>query len=95
MMELTESTSAPKSAPTSTPVHVPIPTSSTFCFLLGHLCLWVGVLLVIFNLAASARGFLLTGLSAMVSSALWFAVATLLRQQAVTNHLLERIANKA
>lgn len=93
MIELTESTSAPTTAPASGP---DTPISSVFCAVFAHLGLWGGMLVILMLLAEGAKSpqAAVTALSAMLSSLPLFAIAAHLRQQAVTNHLLEKIANK-
>lgn len=91
MIELTESTSEPTTAPASGP---DTPTSSVFCAVFAHLGLWGGMFVILMSLITQSPQAAVTALSAMLSSLPLFAIAAHLRQQAVTNHLLKKIANK-
>jgi hypothetical protein len=70
------------------------PTSSSFCYFFAHIGLWVGLFVALGSIIDKSSGALAIAVSAMSSSLLLFAIAAHLRQQALTNHLLEKIANK-
>ena len=83
------------SEPASEPVSEPaIPISSTFCYFFGHLNLWGGAVLAFFAIIPNTRISFSLALWAMSSSLPLFVIAAHLRQQAVTNQLLEKIASK-
>lgn len=74
--------------------HPATPTSSSFCYVFAHIGLWAGLFVAFVSLVDKSSGALALAVSAMSSSLPLFAIAAHLRQQAITNHLLEKIANK-
>jgi hypothetical protein len=70
------------------------PKSAGFCYFFANLGLWGGMFVLLISLITQSSPAAVTALSGMASSLPFFAIAAHLRQQAVTNQLLGKIANK-
>lgn len=68
------------------------PASSEFCFIFGHVGLWGGGFVALLSLVGGKPEAVIFGISAMSSSLPLFAIAAHLRQQAITNYYLGKIA---